>query len=79
MAVGSESIGQDEGVTPVVLGTAQSMPVAESVDLLGVDGEDRDTAFQKSLHDGSMRFLDGDRDALGVVLGDAQEPIDDFR
>jgi hypothetical protein len=79
MEVGSQGIGQDEGVAAVVLGTAHRMAVAESVDLFRVDGEDGDAALEKSFNDCPMGFFDGDRDAVGLVLRHAQEPIDGFR
>ena len=79
MEVGSQGIGQDEGVAAVVLGTAHRMAVSESVDLFRVDGEDGDSALEKGLDDCPMGFFDGDSDEVGHMLRHTQEPIDGFR
>ena len=76
MAIGSQSIGEDEGVASIVLGATHGMAVTETVNLLGIDGEDRNTPQEKRLDDSSMRFFDGDRDALSVLLSQLNEPID---
>ena len=76
MAVGSESIGENEGVAPIVLGTAHRIPVAETVDLLGIDGENGDGVVKKGLDNGPMRFFDRHRNALAVLCGQLQNPVD---
>ncbi len=76
VAVGSESIGENKGVTAVILGTAHGVTVAEAVDLLGVDGENGDVALEKGLDHGAMRFFDGDGEHCGILLREFQEPID---
>ena len=78
MAVYSEGIGQDEGVASVVLGTAQGISVAESVDLLRINGKDGDTLPDKGLDDSAVRFFDSDRDTPDILLCQVQEPIDGF-
>ena len=67
---------KNEGVAPIVLGAAHRMPVAETVDLLGIDGESGDGVVKKELDDGPMRFLDSHCDALGVLRGQLQKPVD---
>ena len=42
-----EQMGQDEGVPPVVLSSGRGEPVAEAVELLGVEREHRDAALQQ--------------------------------
>ena len=69
VAVGSESIGEDKRVMPVILGTAHRVPVAEAVDLFGVDGENGDAAMEKGLDHSPMRFFDRHRDAFSIVAG----------
>ena len=76
VAIGTKGIGEDEGVTPVVLGAAHGMTVSESVDLLGIDGENSDAMLEKSLDHGAMRFLDRHGDALWVIAREAQEPVE---
>jgi hypothetical protein len=79
VAVGPESIGENEGVPPVVLGAAHRMSVAETVGLLGIDGKNGDTAFEKGLDHSPMRFFNGDGEPVGFVLCYFQEPINGFR
>jgi len=74
VTVGSERIGENEGVTPVVLGAAHRMAVPESVDLFGIDGENGDAALEKSLDHGAMRFFNCHRDAFGIFARETQEP-----
>jgi hypothetical protein len=74
VSVGSERIGENEGITPVVLGATHRMAVPESVDLLGIDGEHGDAALEKSLDHGAMRFFDCHRDAFGIFARETQEP-----
>lgn len=78
MAVCSECIGQDEGVASVVLGAAQGISVAESVDLLWINGKDGDTLLDKGFDDSAMRFFDSDRDTPDILLCQVEEPIDGF-
>ncbi len=79
VAVGSESIGENKGVTAVILGTAHGVTVAEAVDLLGVDGENSDAAVEKGFDHGPMRFLDRHCDAFGIVACKVQQPIEHCR
>ena len=76
VAVGSESIGEHKRVTAVILGTAHRMPVAEAVDLLGVDGENGDAAVEQGLDDSPMGFFDRHRDAFGLFAREVQEPLE---
>ena len=76
--VGSERIGENEGVAPIILGAAHRMPVAETVDLLGIDGENGDGVVKKELDDSPMRFFDGHCDAFLVLRGQFQKPVDGF-
>ena len=78
MAVGSERIGENEGVSPIILGSAHRIPVAETVDLFGIDGENGDAAVKKELDDSPMRFFDRHCDALAVLCGQFQKSVDGF-
>jgi len=79
VAVGSESVGEHKRVMAVILGTAHGMPVAEAVDLFGVDGENGDAAIEKSLDHRPMRLFDRHRDAFSIVAGEVQQPIGYYR
>ena len=76
VAIGTKGIGEDEGVTPVVLGAAHGMTVSESVDLLGIDGENGDAALEKGFDYGAMRFFDGYRDAVRIHAREIQKPAE---
>ena len=75
VAVGSQSIGEHKRVKTVILGAAHRMPVAEAVDLLGVDGENGDAAVEQGLDHSPMRFFDRHRDAFSIFAGEVQQPI----
>ena len=51
--------GQNAGVPPVVLGSGGGEPVAEAVELLGVERERRDAALEKGVRLRAVRLLDG--------------------
>jgi hypothetical protein len=74
VSIGPERIGENESVPPVVLGTTHRVAIPESVDLLGIDGENGDAALEEGFDNGAMRFLNRHGDALGVFPGEAQEP-----
>ena len=59
LPVGGERTGQDEGVPAVVLGSGRREPVAEAVELLGVEREHGDAALQQGVHLRAVRLLDG--------------------
>ena len=59
--VGAQRIGQHEGIAAVILGAGWGVAIAESVHLLGVDGEHRKTVLEQSLHHGPARNFDGRR------------------
>jgi hypothetical protein len=79
VAVGPESIGENEGVPPVVLGATHRMSVSETVDLLGIDGKNGNAALEKGLDHSPMRFFNGDGEPVGFLLCYFQEPINGTR
>ncbi len=79
VAVGSESIGENEGIPPVVLGAAHRMSVSETVNLLGIDGKNGDAALEKGFDHSPMRFFNGDGEPVDFLLCYFQEPINGFR
>ena len=58
MPVGAKGVGTDEGVEPVVFGARHAVPVSEAVELLGIDGEDIESALEQSFDDRSMGQLE---------------------
>ena len=79
LVVGSQGIGQRPGVTAIVLGAGGRPPVAEAVELLRVDGVDRETAFHHRLDNGSVRNLDGNCDGMRLCVGCIKEPVGHLR
>ena len=63
-------MGQNEGVPAVVLGSGRREPVAEAVELLGVEREYGDAALQQGVHLRAVRLLDG---GGGPAFGAAPE------
>ena len=55
------------------------MAVAETVDLFGVYGEDRQATSEKGFDDRAVRLFDGDGEVIGFVFGQAQKPANGFR
>jgi len=79
VAVGPESIGENEGVPPVVLGAAHRMSVAETVDLFGIDRKNGNAVVEKGLDHRPVRFFNGDGEPVGFLFCHCQEPINGFR
>ena len=71
LPISGERMGQDEGVPPVVLGSGGGEPVAEAVELLGVESEHRGAALQQGVDFRAVRLLDGGGGlAVGAVPKD---------
>jgi hypothetical protein len=79
VAIGPESVGENEGIAAVVLGPAHRMSVAETVGLLGVDGKNGDTAFEKCFDYSPVRFFNGHSKSIDFLICHFQEPIHRFR
>jgi len=78
--VGTERVGEDEGVAPIIFGSGRAVPIAEAVELFGVDGEDLETVGEERLDEGAAGALDGAGDAGGITLGLGmrEEPRDEL-
>ena len=77
--VGSQGIGQRPGVAAVVLGAGRRPSVAEAVELLRVDGVEREAAFHHGLDNGSVRNFDGNSYGLRLCVGCVEEPVRHLR
>ena len=64
--IGPQGIGENEGVAAIVLGAGDGMAIAEAIELLGVEREHGEAAFEQDVDDGAAGHLDGDRDAVRV-------------
>ena len=79
VAVASQRITERTGIAAVVPGAGWRKAVPEPVQLLRVEGVEREAAFHQGLHHRPMRNLDGDPDGgqFGVRRGD--EPVRHLR
>jgi hypothetical protein len=60
----AQSVGQDVGIEPVILGPSHGVAVTEAVELLRIDGMDVKPSLEKRLHEGAPGTFDGHRDGL---------------
>jgi hypothetical protein len=74
MPIGAQPVGRNVGVAPIVFGTRNTEAVAQTVELLGIDGVDDEAPIQQSINDGPVRHLDCDRDNARAA-GDREDPI----
>src|SRR5579859_2296774 len=79
MQVGAERVGQHEGVAAVVLATGRRIAIAETIELLGIDGEHHETMLHQSLDHGAPRNFDGHRNLSWQSQGLGAQPIDEVR
>jgi hypothetical protein len=49
--------GQHEGIAPIILGARHAVAIAEAIELLGIEREDVDAAFQQRVHQGPARHF----------------------
>jgi hypothetical protein len=62
--VGAQAVTQHPGIAPVVLGPGNRKAVPEAVELLGVEGVNREAALHQTLHDRAVGQFDTNGDAL---------------
>ncbi len=77
--IGAQRVGQDTGVTAVILGTRDTEPITEAIELLRIGGEDLEAALQKHFHHRSMRRLDRDRDLRWLRFAPLNQPGAELR
>jgi hypothetical protein len=75
MTVRAQRIGQNQGVSSIVLRSAHRVPVPVPVDLLRVDRVDGNAVLQEAIHHRTMRCFDGDRDRDDLCLGQLEQPL----
>jgi PAS domain S-box-containing protein len=76
--VGAQPGGRDPGVAAVVLGAGDAEPVAQAVELLGVDRVHGEAAVQQRIHHRPVRHLDRHRDGAGIAR-DRHQPVAECR
>src|SRR5712691_4275013 len=71
-----QGIGQHEGIAPVILGAGDRVPIAEAVELLGIDRVDMQVSLDESFDQSPSRPLDGYGDRGRITAGQLDQPID---
>ena len=74
-AIGSQRIGENEGVASVILGPGDGVPVAKAIELLGIQREHMNAVFEQRLDDSAARHFDGDSDAAGLRGSQSHELV----
>jgi hypothetical protein len=74
MTVGPQTIGRDIRVSAIVLGTSDTKPVAEAVELFGVDRVHEEPPIEQGIDDGSMRYFDRHGDGFRRA-GNRENPV----
>ena len=77
--VGAQRTAKDMGIAAVVLGAGYREAIAEAVELLGIDGKDRESVIEKHLHHRAVRGLDRHCDLCRRGLGLLKQPIAHLR
>jgi hypothetical protein len=62
--IGTDGIGQDKGIAPIILGSRHTGPIPEPVEWLRVHRQDMEAACEPSCDDRASRHFDGHSDAL---------------
>src|SRR6185369_15675311 len=75
----TQRVTEDMGVTAVILGARDREAVAETIELLGIDGKDRKPVLEQHLHHRTVRHLDRDGDLPRCRRRLLQQPISQFR
>ncbi len=79
MKVGAHCAAEHTGVAAVILGPGHREAIAETVELLGIDGEDPEGVIEQHLHDRSVRGLDCYCDLSRRGFGPLKQPISQLR
>ena len=75
LAVGTQRAAKHTGVAAVILGASDREAIAETVELLGIDGEDQEGVIEQHLHHGTVRGLDRHCDLSRRGFGLLKQPI----
>ena len=62
-----DRIGQDKGITPVILGSRDTVTIPKPVKLLGMNRKDGEASLDQPVHNGATWHCDGHGDALRVA------------
>jgi hypothetical protein len=73
--VGREGGGQYERIPTIIFGPRDRVAVAEAVELLGVEREDVEAAFEQRVDHRAPRHLQRDGDASGLPARELRQPL----
>src|ERR1700691_6227835 len=74
MPIGAQAVGADPGIASVVLGPSNAEPIAQAVELLGIDRIDGKAPIQQAIDDWAVRHFDRGGNRTGVA-GDGENPV----
>jgi hypothetical protein len=57
--IGTDGVGKDKGIAPVILGSRDTVTITEPVQLLGINRKDMEASFEQSFDDRATRHFDG--------------------
>jgi len=73
--IGTDGIGQDKGIAPVILGSRDPGTIPEPVQLLGMNRTNMEATFDQSFDDRASRHFDGHGDALRLSRRQGPQPV----
>ena len=76
--IGAHTVSLDISVTPIILGPGDAEPVAQAVELLGVDRVDGNAAIDQRVDNRSMRYFDTHSNNTRRP-GNRQQPVAQLR
>ena len=79
LTIGAHCAAKHTGVTAIILGASDGEAIAESVELLGIDGKDKEGMIEKHLHHRPVRGLDRHCDLTRRGFGLLKQPIAQLR
>src|SRR4029453_4445922 len=72
--IGTERIGQDKGIAPVILGSRHTVTIPEAVELLRIQRKDVEAAFEQPFDNRAPRHFDGHGDLLRLARRHGPQP-----
>src|SRR5215813_14303663 len=73
--IGTERIGQDKGIAPVILGSGHTVTIPEAVELLRINRKDVEAAFEQPFDNRAPRHFDGHGDLLRLARRHGPQPV----
>jgi hypothetical protein len=73
--IGTDGIGQDKGLAPVILGSRDTVTIPEPVKLLGMNRKNVEATFDQSFDNRASRHFDGHSDPLRLSPRQGPQPV----